>query len=521
LDRSKSEVGQIARPGLCLLAGVVVCVGLSLEVSGFLSRVLAAGCVLLLVVLIVLSHRGPDGEPLSPASMLVIAVALAMAFSAAVVLRQGGGHVQAFALYGQTKKLSLPTILTLFGVFAVALYSRPHSGSRHPLPLWWRLLAVVLVCSAAAALLVPRQPFPGFLDAAQGLALTVGILLLSWFGLQADRWTAREEVLLLVVLLVGALFGGFLASGLTPFNTLLVPGAFAATYLAVIRPLARAWLFPLAIGLSVLTVRALTILNTDTVGGLSIAVAGQVVGCALLLLIYLLPRILRPGMMIVALVGGGVALVRSGLIDLLTGSWRQFTDVTLAHRGYETHQVLGLLDRSPLSALIGLGPAATVNLTDSPDAGTLAASGRVLSAVDDVHLLPSWLLLKLGVAGLLWGVVFAAAVIRLSVGLVHHPEAQWDRAMLMFVAAGAASSLPAATNLFTNPLPALLIGVLLARQHARSTPIVPETPPKAAQYSQVNGRLPAGSGQALERRHSSALELSARRSPWADLDPRP
>jgi hypothetical protein len=340
---------------------------------------------------------------------------------------------------------------------------------------------------------VPRQDFFGIVDAAQGLALLVGILMLSWLGLQADRWTAREEVLLLTVLLAGALVSGFLTSGITPFRTLLVPGAFAALYLALMRPLARAWLLALAVVLGFLTVRALTTLNTDTVGGLSIAVAGEVVGCALLFLVYLAPRALRPGLVVTVLVAGMIALFRSGLVDLLTGNWREFADVTLAHRGYESRAVLDLLQQSPLSVAFGLGPAATVDLTDSPDASTLAASGRVLSAVDDVHLLSSWLLLKLGVAGLAWAVVFAVAVVRLTVTIVHRPDAQWDRALLMFVVAGAVSSLPAATNLFTNPLPALLIGVLMAREAGRRAARAParHDPPAPVQSLRPSGTTTA------------------------------
>jgi hypothetical protein len=453
------------RPAVWIAAVTTVLVGAVLQLGGTLALVAAGGCALALFVLVVLAHRTRSDEPLNPATLLVTALILALVFSVGITLRSAGeSGVQSFALYALAKRLTLPVVLLLVGIFALALLSRREARAR--MPAWWVALAAILLVSTTASILVSRQTL-GASDALQGLALLIGVLLLSWFGLQTRRWSHREEQLLLATLFAGAAVSGLLVTGLTPFVTLLIPASFAALYLGLTAPRHRGRYALAALVLWALMANQLIVLNAATSGGLSMAVAGEVVGCVVLLGLYLTPRAARPALAAVAGVVAAVALVRSGLIDLLTGNWQRFPDVTLAHRGYETQQVLDLLGQSPVSLLLGLGPAGTVDLSASPDAGTLAAAGRVLAAVDDVHLLSSWLLLKMGVGGLVWAVLFGMAVVRLTSSLLRSPEAHWDRALLMFVAAGVVSSLPAATNLFTNPLPMLAIGLLMARATQR------------------------------------------------------
>src|SRR3954468_21057433 len=439
-----------------LLVGTVLAVGVTLQFRGILALVAGGVCALLLLVTVILTHRTRSAAPLPPAALTVAALVLTLLFSVALNLRSASPEDAAFSYYGQTKQLTLPAVLVMFGIFALAVLTR-SGRPRVLLPAWWTVLAGALVLSTVASVLVPRQAI-NLNDAAQALALLIGALMLSWLGFQAGRWSPGQESALLLVLLLGGLASGLLATRLVPFGSLLIPGTFAALLLAFTHPRHRVLFLVTGAVLGVLMVLQLVDLNDTTPGGLSIAVAGEAVGCVLLVLLYLLPRILRPLSTVVAVVGGGVALVRTHLVQLLTGQWQGFDDVTLAHRGYETHQVLDLLLHSPVSWLVGLGPAATVDLTASPDAGTLAASGRVLSTVDDVHLLSSYLLLKLGLAGLVWAVLLGAALVRLVSSLVRDHGAWWDRAVLMFVVAGVVSSLPAATNLFTNPLVFLLLG---------------------------------------------------------------
>lgn len=452
---------EAARPAVWIVVVTTVLVGAVLQLGGALSLVAAGGCALGLFVLVVLAHRTRSDEPLSPATLLVTALVLALVFSVGITLRSAGTTgIQSFALYALAKRLTLPVVLLLFGILALALLSRREARAR--MPAWWLALAGILALITAASVLVSRQPL-GASDALQGLVLLIGVLLLSWFGLQARDWSHREEQFLLATLFAGATVSGLLVTGLTPFVTLLIPASFAALYLAMTAPRHRGRHAVVALVLGALMANQLVELNANTAGGLSMALAGEVVGCVVLFGLYLTPRAARPALAVVAGVVGAFALFRSGLVDLLTGNWERFPDVTLAHRGYETQQVLDLLGQSPVSLFLGLGPAGTVDLTASPDAATLAAAGRVLAAVDDVHLLSSWLLLKMGVLGIVWAVLFGIALVRLTTTLLRRPDAHWDRALLMFVAAGIVSSLPAATNLFTNPLPMLLFGLLLAR----------------------------------------------------------
>lgn len=450
-------------PLTVLLAGVVVGIGGVSALSGTAGLVALGGLVLGVVLTVVLMHRPAVGGWLTPVALAQVALGIGLAVALAVALRSSGSSEQAFALYGQSKRLTLPAIIVVFAVFAATLLARGRT--RRSTPLWWRGLALLVIASTTAALMAPRQLLD-LDDAAQALTLMSGVLLMSWFGLQCDEWTASSERTLVFVLGAGAVGSGVIASGLTPFTSLLVPATFAALTLACRQPDSRGVYAVATVALLVLTARYLLRLDDETSGGLSLAVAGEVLGCAALFTLMLAPRRLRLPIMFVAAVSGIVALVRSGVGDLVLGRWQGFEDITLAHRGFETHQVIEALGHSPLSWLLGLGPAATVDLTGSPDASTLLAAGRTLSAVDDVHILSSYLLLKFGVLGLLWLTLFLGSIARLVRG-VRNELAPFDQALLFFIAAGVVSSLPAATNLFTNPLPFLLLGMLEARRRVR------------------------------------------------------
>jgi len=128
------------------------------------------------------------------------------------------------------------------------------------------------------------------------------------------------------------------------------------------------------------------------------------------------------------------------------------------------------IGESPVAEAFGLGPGATLDLRGSPDAKTLLSSGRNLRRVDDVHMLSSYLLLKLGAIGVIWAGILAAALYRVTAGVLvgrgrleaDRKRNPWSLSLLLFVLAGVAYSLPAATNLLANPLIPLLLGTLWA-----------------------------------------------------------
>ena len=210
----------------------------------------------------------------------------------------------------------------------------------------------------------------------------------------------------------------------------------------------------------------------DRVEPLSQAVEVQLVVSGFLLLCLILPLALRKALLLTFVPAAIIVAVHEQLVALMLGDY-SFSDVTLAERGYETEQVFGVLGGAHefLTILLGAGPAATVNLTLAPDRATLSAAGRSLAAVDDVHLLTSYLLLKFGLVGLLFLGCLFGCVGRLAwrvVATAAKPE-PFDVLLLLFPAAAIVAALPAATDLFANPLMGLFVGVLFSRCVTSST----------------------------------------------------
>jgi hypothetical protein len=160
-------------------------------------------------------------------------------------------------------------------------------------------------------------------------------------------------------------------------------------------------------------------------------------------------------------------LIQRGYYNLLTGEYFS-TDVTIDQRAFEARTVLDLLSTTAWGQLLGFGPGATVDLTAAPDAGTLAASGRDLLAVDDVHLLSAYLLLKPRAFGIIWSLLLFRAAWKAAPPAYGPSSAEttWRIILVLYVAAGAVNALPVATNLLANPLVPILLGVFwAARDH--------------------------------------------------------
>lgn len=403
----------------------------------------------------------------SPAQRTVICLGLVMIVAIGIAIAFRSAPLQVFALSSLSKRLTLPLVYGAFAFSILKAYRDPSPrSSAVSMPVWWWWLAALVVISTASAVVAPRQD-SSLYNVAQGVALPAGLLLLSCAGFQAGRWTASDERRMLLVLLGGGALSGVLGRGLPPFMSLLVPAAFSAVYLSVAQS-ERHW--PLSLAAIVLPAALVFDVATNPEATrLSIAVLGQIAVCLFLLLLFALPRILQVSAMILGLAASCLVVTRMGVIDLLLGRFQGYSDVTLSHRGYEAAVVIESVTESPLSFLLGLGPGATVNLNMSPDARTLESSGRVLMAVDDVHFLTSFVLLKFGVLGLAWVITFATVIAVECVKLCRDRRATpWDRAMVLFLACGLVAALPAATHLFSNPLVAVLLAVLVARRKYRS-----------------------------------------------------
>jgi hypothetical protein len=144
----------------------------------------------------------------------------------------------------------------------------------------------------------------------------------------------------------------------------------------------------------------------------------------------------------------------------LIGLPTQPDDVTIAQREYETTKVVDTLDDSIVRTLFGGGPGATVDLSLSPDVVTLLSSGRDVTAVDDVNLLSTHILMKLGLVGLAWLGLILICTLR----LIHDSaRAEVGPAPLIgcvFLAAWIANGIPAATNFLAAPLFGLMFGIV-------------------------------------------------------------
>lgn len=401
-------------------------------------------------------RRGPVG----PRLVLVLVLGT-LALSLAVTLLVGGGQV--FAAAGASRRLVLP--LVYLGAVLIVLHLGTGGRRVRLGPLWlWAplLLAALSGLVNLGGFLTDGLPT----NAVQGVLLLGGFSLLGVCGAVAGRWDERQRYWLLAGTTVAAVLAASLRTlTLTPYGALVVPAVFLALLMTLKgRQHRLAW----GAGTVALAVLGSQALSPGPGLPISIAVLGQIAVCAGVVLVAVLPRTLRAAAMTVGTLGllGVVAL--PGVTAYLSGEYTG-DDVTLAQRAYETQQVLHEVQETPLGPLIGRGPAATVDLTDSPDRETLRQSGRDLLRVDDVHLVTSYVILKAGALGLLWWLGLVLVIVRyLWSTLVAAEVDVWRAALLLFVTSGLVAGFPAGTETFSNPLLPLLLGVLWAERRADS-----------------------------------------------------
>ena len=390
-------------------------------------------------------------------SAVIISVALLLVFP----------DGQEFAAFGIAKKVTLPIAYSAAAIVLTLPGPRGRPALRFPL-FWLGMWTLLIVGFSHTFFWSSQAPI---LDATvEGTLLFAGFLLFFLVGSTSGDWDEQDLsvfLILLSVVTVIAVYSGFALASLVALTT---PLGFGLVLWAIqARHNRAAWLIA---GLAFASSDAISLLaDPDS----SIAALSQLGVCAALLVLVTLPRLVRLVVWSLSIPATAIGLVLSPIWPLMIGQWRGESDVTLAHRGFETAAVLDLILRSPASTLFGMGPGGYVDLTGSPDAQTLLASGRYLPAVDDVHLLTSWLLLKGGVLGL---AAFMGFIVFLIVSTFKHigdptPRA-FDTLLLMLIWSGIAMALPAATHVFANPLPALAAGLLLARQCSRSQKLLPQ-----------------------------------------------
>jgi hypothetical protein len=393
---------------------------------------------------------------------IIVCLGLLMVVAIPLALFDQVSSRQVFASFGAAKRITLPLAYLLFLCAALLPSRLSRDEPRVHTPAWVVMPAIgIIVSLLGTAFLAPLRSTTS--DALQGLALFVGFSFLAWFGLGATDWTPRHRTALIWVLLAGGIVAGALGRpGVTPLMTLTIPGFFAALVMLIRSPGQRARYLLATLVLGVMVILVLRP-SASSVTPVSMAVVGQVLVCVAVVFLLFIPRGLRAPFIFIAVSAALFLFVQGGYYTVLTGQYVS-TDVTIDQRVFEARAVLERLGTTTWGQLFGLGPGATVDLAAAPDARTLAASGRDLLAVDDVHLLSAYLLLKLGAFGIVWSLVVFSAVWKAALPAfgASTAETTWRIVLVLYVAAGAVNALPAATNLFANPLVPMFLGVLWA-----------------------------------------------------------
>lgn len=391
--------------------------------------------------------------------VLALGAVVLVAVPLTVVLAGSG---QAFANFGLAKRVVLPAAYLIFAA-ALLCPSQRRPLRRVPhVPVWVWIGPIGALVGTVGLLVSPQSPVtPSTL--AQGAALLGGFWIFACVGGRADFSDAIDRKRLLVVLLGGALVAALLGGlSLTPFMALVVPSAFSALYLGIrggYGAKRRRQLLLLALVLGILGYRAL---HSSAAIPISDAILAQIGACAAIVVVAFLPRAVRAGVTFAASAYVGYWLLNSGALALVGGTLHS-DDVTVAQRAYEAARVLELVKSSIFTLIFGGSPGATVDLTFSPDAPTLLASGRAIGAVDDVHLLPVYMLLKVGILGVLWLAAILLTTWQAYRRIIFGLCDPWELSLLLYVVAGIAMAVPAATHLLVNPLVPLLLGILWRR----------------------------------------------------------
>lgn len=407
---------------------------------------------------------------------LTLSTFILSAFAVNLIVSLFFPGMQVFAVSGLSKKVLLPALYCA-ATGIILMKQHPLKLPRFPFPIALKIFIPMLFASIIGTLIDARQNMIP-LDLAQGLILFFGFVALQRLGtLLAYEPESIHRRILLVLSGVG-LTCQVAGISSNPLSSLGVP---AAVYALVITWKERRQhnLFHI-MTVTILAMGSLVLYFTRASPGhpLSLAVIAQMAACSCIILACFSPPILRTTLFLAVSLAGLWAVHKSHVWQIFFGNYA-FEDITVSHRGYETAAVLELMNNGAVSQIFGLGPSGTVDLSVSPDARTLVHSGRNLGAVDDVHLITSYLLLKFGILGLLWLGLFLVAYLRIAFAVFNrrlnadtHPQIGY----LLFLTAGIVNSVTAATNLFTNPLVGLFIGALGASIWQRKQGVVSARP---------------------------------------------
>lgn len=397
----------------------------------------------------------------SPASLLTVTLSISLIISGmlASILSVLSSALNSFQFFSFSKMIILPTVYLLVFI-ALTWMSKQKVAVFRTLPLWWWVMLGILFVSTFFAIWIPRQLIL-LSPALQGLALILGLLVFVVTGAAAHKWSTAEKYALLFVVIGAGVFVRISGVDLGPFSPMVFPAGVIALWLGV--RLREHRLLLLTFGILLL----LPGLSTD----LSLANISQLAVGLGLIVLFMIRRNYRKVLLATGIIVVFIGAFVSGLSKLLVGDANGVLDVTLSHRAFETMSVWEQNLNSPFSFLFGLGPSATIDLSQSPDINTLIWSGRDIFRVDDVHFISSWIVLKFGVVGLM---VLLLLLIWLGKELFVFISAsdQIDSfigSIWIIVLSGLAYGSPAATYIFTYPLIGIGLGILIWNKSVSSS----------------------------------------------------
>jgi hypothetical protein len=462
------------RTGLFWLVGSVVVIaaqpGMDRKAAAFVAAV--AGLAAILVV-----HRLTP-EPARRYLRSLIAVMIAVTVAAVWMLRSllasgansGGTN---FFVDGLQKRITLPLMFVLLAPLVVQALPRdllsPRELWRQKAALWqrtgWMDRIVLAYCVVAVpAFLVGLAHGNPHSYVAQDLGLVVFLVFTYVAGRAADAAGALDWANELVDILLALAVAHFVLLGWnpSPIYNFIEAACAAALAFAFFRP-SRSRLLSVCIAVAILAGDAVAVHNgTDSTVTISLFGALGIVGYLLIRRRDLVPRWLIVALAVVAL-AGFIGFTSDG--RTLRGQYHG-DDPSNAGRTFEAERIRAAVRHSPVSLVFGRGFGATIDETSAPRAfaQALSAGGRDLAHVQEVHLLLYASLLKEGLLGVLWLLVFAAAILVLGVRALERSARTRDPSLVIYAALamlGLVAALAAASHLQANPLDGLSIGLLV------------------------------------------------------------
>jgi hypothetical protein len=423
-------------------------------------RIAAAVATIVSTVAVLALERTEDG--LTRAAVYVV---LAIPLEVDALVRWHQHAIHPFLFDSHMKRVAIPLVFVfLLAVAAEALRRRPLRIELRPVDGLVAALPALAIVPGLVVAAIDRNPLS---PVGQDLGL-VGLFGAAYLvGRLVGVGSDRTALLFLRALLALVIVQEYFRVQASPLYSLRLVAPWAAIAYALHR---RGDIFALAFSVSLIVITLRDFVSRSPTQGIQIAAGAAVVGYWGLRRLRLAPR---HAVVPVAIVLGAVALVGTNLRSTVTGRYHS-NDASLQMRGEEAGQVRSEVSASPAYVVVGRGTGATVDMTKADPVAqqTYIASGRSLGAVNDVHLLVYEVLLKWGALGLAWIVLYALALLLLLDAAVESAVSTRDPAPLFLILVPVlilAASVATATQIFSNPVPSLALGMLVSLLAGRRT----------------------------------------------------